>query len=161
MSIFDNINFRVLFKQAQPPRKRYNQILDLGEALLSTLKTDSLDLSAKELTIETRKKYSCVKMVFQAALNEIFGETTFVVETVNQADGITYFYNEDEEIPVSMYKEQEQRAIYLINESEVSTFLSAINIKVPPAIYTDNLEQVVSESENIKVAGKSINYESL
>ena len=107
MSIF-NVSWRELFKQVQPPEKRADQTLDLGESYLTTLATDSAALDALNTTLQTEKKYNCVKMVMEASLDEIFGETTFQVETETNPIRETYFFTAVEYENQFLRKENEE-----------------------------------------------------
>lgn len=159
MSIFD-VNFRVLFKQALPPVKVITQTIDLGHSLLASLQIDSAEVDALNDTLQIRKKYSGVKMVMEASLDEIFGETTFEVETETDIIGLIHFTNEGELFPKYLYNETEQKPFFLFNEAEVPAD-AAIIVSVPAALFSSSLDKVKSEAENLKVAGKSIKYISL
>lgn len=159
MSIF-NIDFRTLFSQSQTPRKRNAQTLDLGDSLTSTLQTDADAVAALNDTLQIEKKYNCVKMVFEASLDEIFTETTFEVETELSIIIFNYFFTEIEAQKIYFFKETEQTAVYLFTEAEIP-FDASIIIHVPAGLFSSSLDLVKSEAEKIKVAGKSIKYVSL
>ena len=159
MSIFD-VTWRAIFNIAQHPRQRDPDTLDLGESLLTTIQVDSDAFSAVNDTFESRKKYSSVRIVMQASLNEIFGETTFEVETETNTVRFVYFSTEAEALPVYFANESENRPVYMANEAEVPADASLI-IRVPAALFSSNLDGVKAQVQNLKVAGKTVKYISL
>ncbi len=161
MSIF-NVNWRALFEIAQPPRRRHSQTLDYGESLLTTLKTDSDILEAKDAVLQKEKKYSGIKMVMEASLDEIFSETTFQVETEKNPIR-PFFFMKTSEYEARYFKKSGEVSgsiQYLYNRAEGSASASII-VKVPAGLFASNLDGVKTEAKKLKVAGKSIRFESL
>jgi len=168
MSVFD-VLWRSIFEQAQPPRKRNRQTLDLGNSLLTSFGTgpvatpfieDSDELASYYRLVQLEKKYSCVKMVFQASLNEKFSQSTFEVETETNPIRNVYFMRPEEYEDVYIYREDEERNFYMYRDDELAAD-SSIIIKVPAPLYSSNLDGVKAAAQLISVAGKSIKYISL
>lgn len=160
MSIF-NVNWRGVFSFAQPPRKRAAQTLDLGQSLLTTLQTDSDALAAKWDDLQVTKKYSCVKMVLQASLNEIFGETTFEVETDQTIFGFFWMGTEDEQEFNYFGLDGEKTVAWLSNSFDGTPSDASFTVKVPAGLYASNLDQVREAVRLLKVSGKSYKLVSL
>lgn len=160
MSIYTVI-WRDLFSQAQPPSKRAADTLDYGESLLTTLSVDSDALDARNTTFQTEKKYSGIKMVMQASLNEIFSETTFEVETVQKTILLRYWFTETEAESASLYRESENTPYYLFTEAEIPAEEASIIVRVPAGLFASNFDQVNERVRILKVAGKSYKLESL
>lgn len=158
MSIF-NVDWRGVFNIALPPVERVQQTLDLGEALLITLKSESDDIS--DLLDQTNAEVtnSCVTMVLRALLNREFDETTFEVET-NRGATQVYLYDESEGINVEFYDESEANTTYLVDESE-SALNASITVRVPATVFSTQYNQVNEFVKIRKVAGKSYEIVSL
>jgi len=158
MSIF-NVDWRGVFNIALPPIERVQQTLDLGEALLVTLKSDSDDI--RDLLDQTNAEVTnaCVTMVLRALLNREFGETTFEVETTRGAVQV-YLYDESESINVEFYDESEANTTYLVDESEIALNAS-ITVRVPATVFSTQYNKVNEFVKIKKVAGKSYEIVSL
>ena len=159
MSIF-NVDWRGVFNIALPPIERVQQTLDLGEALLVTLKSDSDDIS--DLLDQTNAEVTnaCITMVLRALLNRMFEETTFEVETTRGAIQV-YLFDQSENQPVYFNDISEGLPVYLADESEGPLPNASITVRVPASVYSTQLNQVNEFVKIRKVAGKSYEIVSL
>lgn len=159
MSLF-NVDWRKIFNISLPPIEREPQNLDLGESLLTTLKTESDAIDTLFTDSKAEVTNASITMVLRQLLREEFSDVTIEVETARTASRPVYLSRESENEPIYLSTLGENSPLYLSRESEPFASASII-VRVPAVIFAAQFNQVDAFVKNKKVAGKTYIIESL
>lgn len=136
-------------------------IKDFISSLIQALQFNGNAMDTFFSNLLTRSVYNGQKMVLQKALNDIFatggGAHLIIVQTSLNPVQLLYFYEPSENIPQYFYEPSEPNAVYFYEPSETPDPYD-FYIKIPSADWTaEYARRVASETNLIKIVGKTFN----